>query len=56
MIRLVAGFLAVWGSVGGMEFGSLSPIAAFVLGSLGLLVMWQPIRDGSVYRLIDNEK
>ena len=53
MIRFVAGFLAVWGSVGGMELGSLSPIAAFITGSLGLLVMWSPIRDGSVYRLID---
>ena len=55
MIRLVFGFLLLFGSVGGMEFGSLSPIGAFISGIVGLALMYSPVRDGSIYRLIDNK-
>ena len=53
MIRLVTGFALTFGSVGGMEWGTLSPLAAFFLGVLGLLFAVGPVMDGSLYRLID---
>ena len=53
MIRLVIGFALTFGSVGGMELSTLSPLAAFFLGVLGLLFEIGPIKDGTRYRLID---
>ena len=53
MIRLVFGFLLLLGSVGGMEFGSLSPIGAFIFGSTGLAIFAWPVLDKTVYRHID---
>tara|TARA_B100000745_G_C19879627_1_gene293609 strand:+ start:18 stop:173 length:156 start_codon:yes stop_codon:yes gene_type:complete len=49
----VTGFALTIGSVGGMEFGSLSPMAALFLSVIGLLLALSPIRDGALYRLID---
>ena len=53
MIRLVTGFALTFGAGGGMEWGTLSPMAAFFLGVLGLMLAIGPIKDGSIYRLID---
>ena len=49
----MTGFMMVWGAAGSMEFGGLSPIGAFILGSLGLVLMYRPVKDGSIHRLID---
>ena len=53
MLRLVFGFLLLFGSVGGMEMGSLSPIGAFIFGSIGLVIFAWPVLDKTVYRHID---
>jgi len=53
MMRLVTGFLVMLGSVGGMEMASLSPIAAFFLGIIGLQLFVSPVIDGTVQRLAD---
>ena len=51
MIRFVVGFGLCIGSVGGVEWSSLSPIAGFFLGSFGLILSYTPVRDGSLVRL-----
>ena len=53
MIRLITGFALTFGSVGGMEWGTLSPMAAFFLSIIGLMLAIGPVKDGSLYRLID---
>ena len=53
MIRLITGFALTFGSVGGMELSTLSPLAAFFLSIIGLMFAIGPIIDGSLYRLID---
>jgi hypothetical protein len=49
------GVLTIIGVGGGMEWGTLSPIGAFIGGVVGLALMYSPIKDGSIYRLIDNK-
>ena len=55
MIRFVVGFGVCIGSVGGVELASLSPIAGFLLGLLGLALAYTPVRDGSLVRLINKK-
>ena len=51
MIRLVTGFFTVWGSVGSTEMGDLSPMIAFLLGVVGLMLKTAPILDCTIDRL-----
>ena len=55
MIRFVVGFGVCIGAVGGVELSSLSPIAGFLLGFLGLALAYTPVRDGSLVRLINKK-
>jgi len=55
MIRFVVGFGVCIGAVGGVELSSLSPIAGFLLGLLGLALAYTPVRDGSLVRLINKK-
>jgi len=55
MIRYMIGVLTIIGVGGGMEWGTLTPIGAFIGGVVGLALMYAPVRDGSIYRLIDNK-
>ena len=52
MIRYLTGMGLVFGSVGGMELSTLSPMAASILGVIGLMLAYSPVRDGSLKRLI----
>jgi len=52
MIRYLTGMGLVFGSVGGMELSTLSPMGAFILGVVGLMLVYSPVRDGSLTRLI----
>ena len=51
MIRLVCGAVMIFGAVGGMEVGDLSPIAALMLAIPGLIAMWWSVLDGTINRL-----
>ena len=51
MIRLVTGFFILLGSVGGAEFGNFNYLAGFLFGVVGLMLMYSPIKDGSIERL-----
>ena len=55
MIRYMVGVLTIIGVGGGMEWGTLTPIGAFIGGVVGLALMYSPIKDGSIYRLINNK-
>ena len=55
MIRYMVGVLTIIGVGGGMEWGTLTPIGAFIGGVVGLALMYSPVRDGSIYRLINNK-
>jgi len=55
MIRLVTGFFIVLGSVGGAEFGNFNYFASFLLGTVGLMLMYSPVKDGSIERLAKND-
>jgi len=45
----------VFGSVGGMELTSLSPMGALFFGIIGLMLAYSPVRDGSLVRLINKK-
>ena len=55
MIRYMLGMLTIIGVAGGTEWGTLSPSAAFLGGIFGLWLMYSPVKDGSIYKLINNK-
>jgi len=51
MIRLLVGFMMMFGAVGGMEHGDTTLLQGTIAAAIGLGLAYWPIADGTVQRI-----
>lgn len=51
MIRLLVGFMMMFGAVGGMEHGDTTLLQGTIAAAIGAVIAIWPIADGTVQRI-----